>query len=97
MFGYYILAIVCFITIITLTLVLGYSMNKDCRLDAIDTISIIAFIVILLVFEITSLRRIYKSGVKTTEQPQIELEITTIVAPDGSTQSDTTYIYKFKQ
>lgn len=97
MFGYYILAIVCFITIIALTLVLGYSVNKDCRLSAIDTISIIAFVIVLLIFGLTSLRRIYKSEVKTVEQPKIELKITTIVAPNDSVQSDTTYIYKFKQ
>ena len=95
MFGYYLLAIVCFISIIALTLMIGYCISD--KPGTIDTIIMIAFIVILLIFGLTSLKRIYKSEVKTTELPQIELEITTVVAPDGSTQSDTTYIYKFKQ
>lgn len=95
MFGYYLVAIICFITIIALALVVGYCINDE--LTTMDTIVMIVFIVILMIFGLTSLKRIYKSEVKTVEQPKIELEITTVVAPDGSAKSDTTYIYKFKQ
>ena len=96
MYAYYIMAIATIATALLLAVAIGTELvSKSPDIGAL--MGEIIFVAIAILWAVISIRTISQSKVKTDEQPQIELEITTIVTPDGLTQSDTTYIYKFKQ
>lgn len=96
MCAYYIMAIATIAIALLLAVAIGTELvSKSPDIGAL--MGEIIFVAIAILWAVISIRTISQSKVKTDEKPQIELEITTIVTPDGSTQSDTTYIYKFKQ
>lgn len=95
MCGYYIMAIATIAIALLLAVTIGTELvSKDPDIEAL--IGEIILVAITILWAVIAIRTISQSKIKTDEQPQIELEITTVVAPDGSTKSDTTYIYKFK-
>lgn len=96
MCAYYIMAIATIAIALLLAVAIGTELTSKSP-DIGSLIGEIIFVAIAILWAVIAIRTISQSKIKTDEQPQIELKITTVIAPDGSTKSDTTYIYKFKK
>jgi len=95
MFGYAVLALVCFVCLVSIAAIIGFS-TSDGTPSTGEIILLVCFMLLCAVFGLCSLKRYYQSEVSTYKKPEIQMQITTSIE-NGTVASDTLYIYKFKK